>query len=34
VRHYRRFRQLLKDDLEEEPSERLTALYREASSKA
>jgi DNA-binding SARP family transcriptional activator len=34
VRHYRRFRQLLKDDLDEEPSERLAALYREASSRA
>jgi ATP/maltotriose-dependent transcriptional regulator MalT/DNA-binding SARP family transcriptional activator len=30
VRHYRRFKQLLNDDLDEEPSERLTALYREA----
>ncbi|HLB23145.1 MAG TPA: BTAD domain-containing putative transcriptional regulator, partial [Dehalococcoidia bacterium] len=34
VRHYRRFRQLLKDDLDEEPTERLTAVYREASSRA
>jgi DNA-binding SARP family transcriptional activator len=34
VRHYRRFRQLLKDELDEEPSERLTALYREASARA
>ena len=34
VRHYRRFRQLLKDELDEEPSERLTALYREAAAKA
>jgi DNA-binding SARP family transcriptional activator len=33
VRHYRRFRQVLKDDLDEDPSERLTALYREASSR-
>lgn len=34
VRHYRRFKQLLQDDLEEEPSERLAALYREASGSA
>jgi len=34
VRHYRRFRQLLKDELDEEPTERLTAVYREASSRA
>jgi ATP/maltotriose-dependent transcriptional regulator MalT/DNA-binding SARP family transcriptional activator len=34
VRHYRRFRQLLKDELGEEPSERLTALYKEASARA
>ncbi len=34
VRHYRRFRQLLKDDLDEEPTERLAAVYREASSHA
>jgi ATP/maltotriose-dependent transcriptional regulator MalT/DNA-binding SARP family transcriptional activator len=33
VRHFRRFRDLLKDDLDEEPTERLTALYREATSK-
>ena len=32
ARHYRRFRQLLKDELDEEPSERLTALYREAAA--
>jgi len=31
ARHYRRYRQLLKDELDEEPSERLTALYREAA---
>lgn len=34
MRHYRRFRQLLKDELDEEPSEALTALYREATSRA
>ncbi len=33
ARHYRRFRQLLKDELEEEPSERLIALYREAAAR-
>jgi len=32
ARHFRRFRQLLKDDLDEEPSPRLVDLYREASS--
>jgi DNA-binding SARP family transcriptional activator len=32
ARHYRRFKQLLKDDLDEEPSERLAGLYREAAS--
>ncbi len=31
ARQYRRFRQLLKDELDEEPSERLAALYREAA---
>ena len=31
ARHYRRYRQLLRDELEEEPSERLTALYRESA---
>jgi ATP/maltotriose-dependent transcriptional regulator MalT/DNA-binding SARP family transcriptional activator len=31
VRHYRRFRELLRAELDEEPSERLTALYRESS---
>jgi LuxR family transcriptional regulator, maltose regulon positive regulatory protein len=31
ARQYRRFRQLLKDELDEEPSERLTALYRDAT---
>jgi DNA-binding SARP family transcriptional activator len=31
ARHYRRYRQLLHDELDEEPSERLTALYREAA---
>lgn len=31
ARYYRRFRQLLKDELDEEPSERLTELYRQAS---
>jgi len=33
ARHYRRFRQLLRDELDEEPSERLTALYREATAR-
>lgn len=33
TRHYRRFRQLLKDELDEEPSERLAALYHEASAR-
>ncbi|MEX2246659.1 MAG: tetratricopeptide repeat protein [Dehalococcoidia bacterium] len=33
ARHFRRFRQLLKDDLEEEPSPRLAELYREASAR-
>ena len=33
MRHYRRFRQLLRDELEEEPSERLVELYREASGR-
>jgi DNA-binding SARP family transcriptional activator len=33
MRHYRRFRQVLKDELDEDPSERLTALYREASAR-
>jgi DNA-binding SARP family transcriptional activator len=32
ARFYRRFRQTLKDDLDEEPSERITALYREATA--
>jgi ATP/maltotriose-dependent transcriptional regulator MalT/DNA-binding SARP family transcriptional activator len=32
-RQYRRFRQLLRDELEEEPSERLTELYREAAAR-
>jgi DNA-binding SARP family transcriptional activator/tetratricopeptide (TPR) repeat protein len=31
TRHFRRYRQLLRDDLEEEPSARLDDLYREAS---
>ncbi|MDP9236482.1 MAG: tetratricopeptide repeat protein [Chloroflexota bacterium] len=31
ARHFRRFRQLLRDDLDEEPSPRLDELYREAS---
>ncbi|MBF6598986.1 MAG: tetratricopeptide repeat protein [Dehalococcoidia bacterium] len=31
ARHYRRYRQLLQDELDEEPSERLTALYREGA---
>lgn len=34
VRHYRRFKQLMNDDLGEEPSERLAALYREAAGSA
>ncbi|HXK32668.1 MAG TPA: BTAD domain-containing putative transcriptional regulator, partial [Dehalococcoidia bacterium] len=34
ARHYRRFRQLLKDELDEEPSPRLTELYREATARA
>ncbi len=34
ARHYRRFKQLMKDDLDEEPSERLAHLYREASARA
>jgi DNA-binding SARP family transcriptional activator len=33
ARHYRRYRQLLKDDLDEEPSPRLAELYREAPAK-
>ncbi len=33
ARHYRRFRQLLKDELGEEPTERLNELYREATSR-
>jgi ATP/maltotriose-dependent transcriptional regulator MalT/DNA-binding SARP family transcriptional activator len=33
MRHYRRFRQVLQDELDEEPSEALTALYREASAR-
>ncbi len=32
ARFFRRFRQLLKDELEEEPSERLVELYRQASA--
>jgi DNA-binding SARP family transcriptional activator len=32
ARYFRRFRQLLKDELDEEPSERLLELYRQASS--
>lgn len=31
-RYFRRFRQLLKDDLDEEPSPRLLDLYRQASA--
>jgi DNA-binding SARP family transcriptional activator len=34
MRHYRRFRQVLKDELDEDPSEALTGLYREASARA
>lgn len=33
MRHYRRFRQLLKDELDEEPTERLVELYREAAGR-
>jgi ATP/maltotriose-dependent transcriptional regulator MalT/DNA-binding SARP family transcriptional activator len=33
ARHYRRYRQLLKDELDEEPSERLAELYRRATTK-
>jgi ATP/maltotriose-dependent transcriptional regulator MalT/DNA-binding SARP family transcriptional activator len=33
ARHYRRFRQLLRDELDEEPSERLQTLYKEASTR-
>jgi LuxR family maltose regulon positive regulatory protein len=32
ARYFRRFRQLLKDELDEEPSPRLLELYREASA--
>lgn len=32
ARFYRRFRQLLKDELDEDPAPRLQALYREASA--
>ena len=32
ARHFRRFRQLLKDELDEEPTPRLLELYRQASS--
>jgi LuxR family maltose regulon positive regulatory protein len=34
ARHYRRFRQLLKDELDEDPSDRLAELYRQASAKS
>ncbi len=33
ARHYRRFRQVLKDELDEEPSERVNELYGEASAR-
>jgi LuxR family maltose regulon positive regulatory protein len=33
TRHYRRFRQLLKDELDEEPSAQLGELYRQASAR-
>jgi two-component SAPR family response regulator len=33
ARHFRRFRQLLKDELDEEPSPRLVDLYRDASGR-
>jgi two-component SAPR family response regulator len=32
ARYFRRYRQLLKDELDEEPSQRLTDLYRDASA--
>jgi DNA-binding SARP family transcriptional activator len=32
ARHYRRFKQVLKDELDEEPSERLAELYRQATA--
>jgi DNA-binding SARP family transcriptional activator len=32
ARYYRRFRQLLKDELDEQPSERLAELYKQAST--
>jgi DNA-binding SARP family transcriptional activator len=32
ARYYRRYRQLLKDELDEEPSERLTELYKQATA--
>jgi two-component SAPR family response regulator len=34
ARYYRRFRQLLKDELDEEPSERLAELYRQATAQS
>ncbi|HYM16841.1 MAG TPA: tetratricopeptide repeat protein [Dehalococcoidia bacterium] len=33
ARHFRRFRQLLRDELDEEPSDRLADLYREATAR-
>jgi len=33
ARHYRRFRQLIRDELDEEPSDRLQELYRQASAR-
>ena len=32
ARHFRRFRQVLKDELDEEPSERLLDLYKQAGT--
>ena len=32
ARHFRRFKQVLKDELEEDPSARLIELYRQASA--
>lgn len=34
ARHFRRFRQLLKDELDEEPSPRLAELYKEATGRS
>jgi LuxR family transcriptional regulator, maltose regulon positive regulatory protein len=34
ARHYRRYRQFIKDELDEEPSPRLAELYRQATAKS